>query len=134
MKRWQQRCYRYGPAVALSLLIPALSLVPARFFSCFAGQPPSIPGLDKWVHALMYAALSLSLYHALSQEACRRPGPLLAIAVAASLFGAVMECGQGVLTHSRALDPLDALANTAGAFGLILFIMLRTHVSRSSHE
>lgn len=133
MNRWSQRCYRYGPAVTLSLLISLLSLMPARCFLHFSG-PQSIPGMDKLVHALMYATFSLSLYHALSQEARRRPGPLLAIAAAASLFGAGMECGQGVLTRSRALDPLDAFANTAGAFGVILFIMLHARIFRSSHE
>jgi len=133
MNRRSQPCYRYGPAVVLSMLIPALSLLPARFFSCFA-DTPSVPGMDKLVHALMYAALSLSFYHALSPSARRRPAPLLALAACASLYGALLECAQGLLTQSRAMDPLDALANTAGAFSVILAIMLGTHVLFSRHE
>jgi VanZ family protein len=133
MNRWPQRCYRYGPAVALSLVIPLLSLLPARFFTRLAGTP-SVPGMDKLFHALMYAALSLSFYHALSPRTRRRPAPLLALAACASIYGALLECGQGLLTHSRATDPWDALANTAGAFSVILAIMLGTHVLFSRHE
>ena len=79
----KQRCYRYGPAVVLSLLIPMMSLLPARFFSRFSNSS-SIPHVDKWIHALIYAALSLALYHALSPEARKRPGPPLAAAAAAT--------------------------------------------------
>ena len=90
--------------------------------------------MDKLFHALMYAALSLSFYHALSPNARQRPAPLLALAACASIYGALLECGQGLLTHSRAMDPWDALANTAGAFSVILAIMLGTHVLFSRHE
>jgi len=129
----KKRCYRYGPAVTLSLLIPSMSLLPARFFSRF-GNSSFIPHLDKWIHALMYAALSLSLYHALSPEARKRPGPPLAAAAAASLYGALMELAQGFFTRSRGQDPMDALANAVGAFGVILVIMLSARVRRSNHE
>ena len=129
----KQRCYRYGPAVMLSLLIPAMSLLPARFFSRFSNSS-SIPHLDKWIHALIYAALSLALYHALSPEARKRPGPPLAAATAASLYGALMELAQGFFTRSRGQDPMDALANTVGAFGVIFVIMLSAHIRRSNHE
>lgn len=129
----KQRCYRYGPAVMLSLLIPAMSLLPARFFSRFSNSS-SIPHVDKWIHALIYAALSLALYHALSPEARKRPGPPLAAATAASLYGALMELAQGFFTRSRGQDPMDALANTVGAFGVIFVIMLSAHIRRSNHE
>ena len=131
--RLKQRCYRYGPAVMLSLLIPAMSLLPARFFSRL-GNAPSIPHVDKWIHALIYAVLSLALYHALSPEARKRPGPPLAVAAAASLYGALMELAQGFFTHSRGQDPMDALANTMGAFGVIFVIMLSARIRRSNHE
>lgn len=129
----KQRCYRYGPAVVLSLLIPMMSLLPARFFSRFSNSS-SIPHVDKWIHALIYAALSLALYHALSPEARKRPGPPLAAAAAASLYGALMELAQGFFTRSRGQDPMDALANAVGAFGVILVIMLGTRIRRSNHE
>ena len=129
----KQRCYRYGPTVVLSLLIPMMSLLPARFFSRFSNSS-SIPHVDKWIHALIYAALSLALYHALSPEARKRPGPPLAAATAASLYGALMELAQGFFTRSRGQDPMDALANTVGAFGVIFVIMLSAHIRRSNHE
>ncbi|HRR34029.1 MAG TPA: VanZ family protein [Kiritimatiellia bacterium] len=133
MNRWSPRCYRYGPAIALTLTIPALSLLPARFFSSIASAP-ALPGMDKVIHALMYAALSLSYYHTLSQDARQRPASLLGIAAGASLYGTLMECGQGWLTRSRTMDPLDALANAIGAFGLIFAIMLGSMVFSSRHE
>jgi len=101
------------------LLIPALSLLPARFFRHIAVQP-NFPGMDKLVHALMYAVLTAALFHALSPSERVRRSVALRLALGASLYGLAMEFCQKLLTHSRSCDPLDAFANLAGAFATVL--------------
>ena len=110
---------RYGPAFVMALLIPALSLLPAWFFARIPG-PATFPGADKLIHALMYAALTAALAHALSSAARVRYFWAAGIALASALYGLAMEIGQQTLTDSRALDPFDALANLAGAFAAAL--------------
>jgi VanZ family protein len=105
---------RYGPALFLTLLIPALSLLPAAFFRAVP-RTVRFAGADKAVHAAMYAAFAFALLHALAPPARARPLNALAVFIAASLYGLALEIAQGVLTTSRAMDPLDALANAAGA-------------------
>ena len=120
------RLNRYGPAVVVALFIPALSLLPACYFQDIA-VIPSLPGLDKLVHALMYAGLAGSLFHALTQTARKRYDWALRIALVAALYGLVMEVCQKLLTNSRSMDPLDALANLAGA---LVMTLLACTVSR----
>lgn len=110
---------RYGPAVTMALLIPLLSLLPAHFFAHIAGPPP-FPGMDKLIHALMYAALTATLFHALSPPARVRYAWAFLLALAASLYGLVMELCQELLTDTRSLDPLDVFANMTGAFVIAL--------------
>lgn len=111
---------RFGPAAAMTLLIPALSLLPARLFARAAAPLPHFANMDKLVHALMYAALTAAYLHALSGEKKGRIAPALSVAVFASLLGLLMELGQKHLTTSRSMDPLDALANAAGAVATAL--------------
>lgn len=113
---------RYGPATAMTLLIPALSLLPARFFGHLAAPLPHFSGTDKVVHALMYAALTAAYLHALSGERKAKLAPVLSVAAVATLFGLLMELGQKHLTTSRSMDPFDALANMAGAIVMALFV------------
>ena len=110
---------RYGPAVTMILLIPVLSLLPAHLFTHIAGPPP-FPGMDKLIHALMYAALTAALFHALSPLARVRYAWAFLLALAASLYGLGMEFCQKVLTDTRSFDPLDAFANMTGAFVIAL--------------
>ena len=105
---------RYGPAVAMALLIPVLSLLPARFFK-HVPAAPACPGMDKLVHALMYAALTAAFFHTLAPAARTRYSRAVALALAAALYGLVLEYSQKILTRSRSCDPLDALANLTGA-------------------
>ncbi len=98
-------------------LIPLLSLLPARFFKHIAGPHPP-PGVDKIVHALLYAALASALFHTLSTVNKTRYSYALRITLAATCYGLVMEICQRFLTHSRSFDPFDALANAFGAFAV----------------
>ena len=124
---------RYGPAAMMVALIPALSLLPSGFFRSIAG-PPAFPGMDKLVHALMYAALAAALFHALSSGARVRFSRVICLVAAASLYGLAMEVCQKALTRSRAFDPLDALANAVGALlcAVILFAFARFRRARAA--
>lgn len=75
--------------------------------------PPPLPELpanaDKVEHFLAYLVLAGSAVQVY------RPGrPLLWVALGLILMGIAIEGTQGALTRTRAADPMDALANTAG--------------------
>jgi len=112
---------RYGPAVVMTLLIPVLSLLPAHFFAPVSAPLPPLPGLDKLIHAMLYAALTAAYLHALAPARRSNLTAFLLIAASATLYGVAMEVCQSLFTDSRTLDPLDALANLSGAFAIALF-------------
>lgn len=112
----RQTLLRFGPAAAMTALVSALSLMPARFFGGVESSMPHVQGLDKAVHALMYAALTATYLHAAPQAKRARLAVALRTALAATLFGLSMEFCQGWLTRTRTQDMHDALANAAGAF------------------
>jgi len=104
----------YGPALFMLVAIPALSLLPASLFKPLSAAP-QLPGADKIIHALLYAALTLAFFRALTYAARCRWQAAVAIAAAAALYGLAMELCQRYLTSSRSFDILDAVANAAGA-------------------
>lgn len=106
---------RFGPAVVTTLLIPVLSLLPAHFFKQVSAPLPPLPGMDKVIHALLYAALTAAYLHALPHARQSRLAAVLPVACLAALYGLAMEVCQKLLTATRSMDPLDALANAAGA-------------------
>lgn len=110
-----QTLLRYGPAAVMTVLIPALSLLPARFFSQVETPLPPIPGLDKIVHALMYAALTAAYLHTLPVHKRANLRTVLCVALISAVFGLVMELCQQWLTTTRSMDPFDELANVTGA-------------------
>ncbi len=118
---------RYTPAVVMTLLIPVLSLLPAHFFRHMAQPLPTIPGMDKIVHALMYGALTAAYLLALSSDRRSRLASVLRVVLLAALYGLAMEVCQKLFTSSRSMDPLDALANTAGALVSALLAYAWTH-------
>ncbi len=107
--------WRYGPVVLVAALVTALSLAPAWLFREVERGLPPLPGLDKLVHAAMYATLAAAGLHALPSAKRARLSATLGVALTAALYGAAMELAQGGFTCSRAMDPFDALANAAGA-------------------
>jgi hypothetical protein len=110
-----QTLLRFGPAAVMTVLIPALSLLPARFFRHVEVPLPPVVGLDKIVHALMYAALTAAYLHTLPVHRRANLGTVLCVALFSALFGLVMELCQKGLTTSRSMDPIDELANATGA-------------------
>lgn len=110
-----KRIWRFGPAVFATVAVLALSLLPACCFRGVEESLPLFPGLDKVVHAAMYAGLVAAWSHVVP-PANRGWRPIVRIAMVATLFGLVVEVGQKVLTRTRCMDPLDGCANAAGAF------------------
>ena len=68
---------------------------------------PSFPGADKVVHAALFAALAAS--------ARWRAGPSTAALLLVVAYAPVSELVQGGLLAGRSGDPLDVLADLAGA-------------------
>ena len=126
---------RYGPAVAMTVAIPFLSLLPAPCFRSVESALPPIHGLDKIVHAVLYAAWTAACLHAVPTSKRTTPRTALSIAFAATLYGAVMEICQKELTSTRCLDPFDALANAVGAFASALLAYVWTrHLKETSRS
>ena len=132
----RQSLLRYGPAVVMTSLVLALSLLPLRFFKEAAPPLPPLPGIDKIVHALMYAALTATYAHLLSRARPYRLAAVLRAAAFATAYGLAMEVCQKLFTTTRAMDPLDALANTAGAFAsaLLLYVWTRRRPATPAPE
>jgi VanZ family protein len=106
---------RFAPATFIALAIPMLSLLPAAYFKRVIPSAAFIPGWDKLIHALLYAALSRALFHALSPKAKERVSCWTGVTLAAGGYGLLMEFFQRGLTVSRGFDWFDALANLLGA-------------------
>ena len=108
-----KRAKRYIPAIALTLLIPLLSLI----------NPNQLPdasalhfaGMDKVIHMLMYAVLTIAWVFALPVRTHANILWILTLAFLTSLYGLLLEICQFFFTVSRSMDMLDAVANLAGA-------------------
>jgi VanZ family protein len=90
------------------------------FLGAFEATAPlvaAIPHADKIAHAGMYAVLTgLSLWARALAGAARPGRAVLPAALAATAYGALLECLQG-FTVLRDSSFWDAFANAAGAFG-----------------
>lgn len=113
------RKIKIAVATLWALAIPALSLLPPRFFHrLLDSATPTIPGTDKIVHAIMYAVLTALLLWALRPPDKRISLRLIwNVVVLAILYGILMEMLQDLFHDnvSRTGDPWDGLANAVGA-------------------
>ena len=130
------------------LLIAVLSLMPAQEF-----PQTDIQFADKWAHWVMYGFLTLVMgidYVLRDEYLSTKPSAssaqrqryknkgaaiwqLLVIAIIASVYGGLMELGQGYLTTSRHGDWLDVLANSFGALcALVLLIIYHLFTGKRS--
>ena len=103
----------YLPAIICSVLIPMLSLMSIR--ECPYAAKLHFDGMDKVIHLLMYAALTSLWIHPIPAAKRSRPFIMAGVALAAGLYGALMEICQFLLKTNRTMDPFDALANLVGA-------------------
>lgn len=86
-----------------------LSLTPAP------PSPPSFLSWDKLQHAAAYALLTLLTGPAVAPLFRKRRSGWLSAALAATVFGALVEVAQGALSDVRSAEAGDLLANAAGA-------------------
>jgi VanZ family protein len=96
-----------------SIAIVVLSLIP------IPEEPPlaDVPLIDKWVHFVMYAALSLVMWfdHIVMNKKAMSPTFLLLTFLYPAFLGGMMELAQAYLTTCRSGDFIDFVANVIGA-------------------
>ena len=99
--------HRHMPAWLLTIVTVAAVLLVTL---CRPPMPeediPSIPGLDKVVHALMCAAVSAAL-----------------CSLGAILLGGAIEIAQGAMHMGRAADFYDFVADTIGALAAFALLL-----------
>jgi len=111
---------RWAPSVLWGALILVATSLPGSTLP----SAPSIPGLDKVVHASLYGVLAFLVGQAMAAQALRT---LLIATVAIAVFAAADEWHQRWIP-GRGADPLDWLADVAGA--TIGFLLSRTALAR----
>jgi len=102
---------RYGLAVAYATIVLVASVAPVADGGLPATGPLGLVAVDRWIHAGTYALLALLLAIATRARSSRT---LVVVALVAVSYGAGIELLQAALPY-RALDPVDATANTVGA-------------------
>lgn len=127
-----QSVLRFVPVTVMTLLISVLSLLPSQCFKQALVPLPPFPGLDKIIHALMYASLTLTYVYALPRDRRIHLPTVLRVALFVTLYGAAIEVCQKLFTASRAMELLDISANAAGALtsSLLIYTWLRHRASR----
>ena len=106
----QIRNYKYSILVALAIII--LSTIPVPEVKPLE----EVPLIDKWVHFLMYAALSASMW--LDRKLLHLPisaSYFILMLLLPSLLGGLLELVQAYLTTCRSGEWLDAVADAIGA-------------------
>ena len=103
---------RYKYSVLVTLVITILSTIPIPEVKPLEG----VPLIDKWVHFVMYASLSIAMW--IDQK--NAPQPLspsfyLWMIVLPSCLGGILELVQAYLTTCRSGEWLDVIADTIGA-------------------
>lgn len=101
--------------------IAVLSLVS---FSVFAVPAVSlVPYADKWVHALMYAALAVVAFADCRSQGLSR-GTWAFLLLLPPIYGGVLELLQEFCAATRSGDWLDLLADTIGGWLALAVCML----------
>ncbi|WP_424017735.1 VanZ family protein [Halorientalis pallida] len=114
---------RAVPAVAYAAVLLVASVVAPPAGGLAPTGPLGFVGVDKWLHAVGYATLTLLVAYALRATTGRRVALAVALAVA---YGGGIEVVQSFLPV-RSFDLLDVLANTLGALlvGIALSLVSR---------
>ena len=102
--------YKYSVLVALVIII--LSTIPIPEIKHLEG----VPLIDKWVHFLMYAVMSVAMW--IDQRNSTQPLSVtyyLWMLIIPSCLGGILELVQAYLTTCRSGEWLDAIADTIGA-------------------
>lgn len=121
MTRSKPLPWRWISWAAVLGLVTLLTLLPP---SAGLPQGPRIPHLDKIVHACAWGLLAALTWWALIPTRSRQRAAPLALAFAVA-YGVVIEALQ-LLVPGRSADPLDLLADAAGAILGVAAISLWT--------
>ena len=103
---------RYKYSVLAALVIIILSTIPIPEIK----HLESVPLIDKWVHFLMYAVMSVAMW--IDQRNSTQPLSItyyLWMLIIPSCLGGILELVQAYLTTCRSGEWLDAIADTIGA-------------------
>ncbi|MFB6154251.1 MAG: VanZ family protein [Haloferacaceae archaeon] len=134
--RLRERVRERPVAVALAVCWAAATLVaslvapPQGGAGLAAVGPLGLLTVDRWVHALTYATLTLLVARALGATTDRG---LFVAALASVGFGLVVEALQYPIP-SRACDPADALTNAVGAAVAVVVLAAVRRVRGRSRE
>lgn len=101
---------KYLPTILITVLVLTAVLWPG---SMLPEQPSKIPGFDKIVHVCLFFAWTVAVVHDFNLKWHQTLGVVVMFALATELVQLGVE--------GRSFDPMDLLADTAGAiFGLVL--------------
>jgi VanZ family protein len=120
-----KRFINYLPAIALTMVIPLLSLLsPSRLPGTSALH---FTGLDKVIHAAIYAALTCAWAYTFSAIIRSSIICMFATAFMVALYGLFMEVCQYLFTTTRSMDIFDALANLGGSLtaAIAIYVLSR---------
>ena len=107
--KWIQR-YKYSVLVALAIII--LSTIPIPEVKPLE----EVPLIDKWVHFVMYASMSIAMWIDQRNSHQLLSGTYyLWMFILPSCLGSIMELVQAYLTTCRSGEWLDAIADAIGA-------------------
>ncbi|KAB1186699.1 MULTISPECIES: VanZ family protein [Haloferax] len=114
--------------VGYALVVLVVSVIPTPPGGLSPSGPLGLVGVDKWVHGIGYAGLSLGLGFA---SQARRPAEIRTVVVVASCYGACIELVQATLPY-RSFSLADMGANVVGAVlgGVLWYVVVRPHVGR----
>ncbi|SDF01049.1 VanZ family protein [Halorientalis regularis] len=115
------------PAVCYAVVVLVASVVDPPAGGVAPTGPLGLVGVDKWLHAVGYATLTLLVAYALRATTGRRIALAVALAVA---YGGGIEVVQ-TLAPFRVFSLADMLANAVGAglAGLVLWVETRRRAS-----
>lgn len=106
-------CSGWWPTALVVALVLYITLAPSPVG---AEELPPIPGLDKWIHAILGGGVASALIF--DSARWRRTMPsltaVLAIALCSMAFMALDEVSQSMMNMGRQSDPLDLLADWGG--------------------
>lgn len=124
--------YRYPFSIVIGLAIAILSLIPVPEVP----ELEDVPFFDKWVHFIMYGALTCGMYldRHISKKALNKTYITFAF-VFPSLYGGLMELLQAYCTTCRSGEWLDFYADTFGALlatliSLTIWKIVKTSVQK----
>ena len=121
------RRLRWGAVFILAAFIFYTSLVTVPETAVDDAQPQLIE-LNHWRHLVAYFTLTCSLAYATDHWTLPRwKNAALVIAIAAG-YGIAMEAGQHFLPHRSDFLISDAIVNTIGASGVLLWYLVRPYL------